>query len=114
MRSGIEDRRVAIGVLERGRELLAGETIDLAQCDLRGIEVYLLERPGPEYTVAFEKFEQVELHVAEIALVMPHGRVPLTLVGLPGQAGRPAAPEGAAGPESQDRAGISDQASASA
>ena len=50
----------------------SGEPVDLGQHVPRGFLVNLGERPGPEDFLAAEYFEQVELDVPEIALVVAH------------------------------------------
>ena len=69
---GVEDRRVAVGVLERRGEVLAGQPVDLGEDLARGLAVDLGERAGAEDLVAAEHLEEVELDVAEVALVVAH------------------------------------------
>ena len=72
----VEDRRVAVAVDVRLRELLAGEPVDLGQDRASGLAVDLAEGAGAEHLVASEHLEQVELDVAQVGLVVAHGRVP--------------------------------------
>src|SRR5690606_1315396 len=53
-------------------EVLTGEAVDLAEDRLRGVEVDVGERAGAEDLVAAEHLEQVELDVADVALVVAH------------------------------------------
>ena len=69
----VEDRRVAVGVGEGLGELVLGEAGDLVEDALRGLDVHLRERTGAVQLVAAEHLEEVELDVAEIRLVVPHG-----------------------------------------
>jgi hypothetical protein len=73
VRLGVEDRRVAVGVREGLRELVLREARQLLQDGLRGVRVHLRERAGAVQLVAPEHLEEVELDVAEIRLVVPHG-----------------------------------------
>ena len=68
----VERRRVAVGVLERRRQLLAGQPVDLAEHLLDGLGVDLGEGAGAQQLVAPEHLEEVELDVAEVALVVAH------------------------------------------
>ena len=74
---GVEDRRVAVAVLERRGEVLAGEPVDLGQDLAGGLAVDLGERAGAEDLVAAEHLEEVELDVAEVALVVAHVALPV-------------------------------------
>ena len=69
----VEDRRVAVAVLVGRGEVLAGEPVDLGEDLARGLAVDLLERAGAEHVVAAEHLEEVELDVAQVALVVTHG-----------------------------------------
>ena len=68
----VVDRRVAVGVLERRRQLLAGQPVDLAEDRPRRVDVDLLEQALPEDLVTSEHLEQVELDVPDVALVVAH------------------------------------------
>ena len=68
----VEDRRVAVAVLEGRGELLAGQAVDLAEDRARGVDVDLLERARAEHLVAAEDLEEVELDVAQVGLVVAH------------------------------------------
>ena len=72
VRLGVEDRRVAVAVLVRRREVLAGEPVHLGQDRAGGLAVDRLERTGAEDLVAAEHLEEVELDVADVALVVAH------------------------------------------
>src|SRR5690606_33491883 len=92
VRGGIEDRRVAVGVDERRGEVLAGEALDLGEDALRGVDVHLVERAGAQDRLTVEQLEEVELDVAQIALVVAHGpltsgrmKLPVLLAGSTGQ-----------------------------
>ena len=69
----VEDRRVAVGVGEGVGQLVLGEPGDLGEDALGGLDVHLRERAGAVQLVAAEDLEEVELDVAEIRLVVPHG-----------------------------------------
>jgi hypothetical protein len=71
-RLGVVDGRVAVGVLEGGGEVLAGQPLGLGEDALRGVEVELLERTGAEDVLTSEQLEKVELDVAQVALVVAH------------------------------------------
>ena len=75
----VEDRRVAVGVDERRGEVLAGEALDLGQHLAGGLAVHLGERTGAEDLVAAQHLEEVELDVAQVALVVAHGGPPSVL-----------------------------------
>jgi hypothetical protein len=69
---GVEDRRVAVGVDERRGEVVGGEALDLAQQVLGRVDVELPERLGAQRRIGAEDLEQVELDVAQVALVVTH------------------------------------------
>ena len=69
---GVEDRRVAVAVLVRRGEVLAGEPVDLGEDRAGGLAVDLGERAAAEDLVPAEHLEEVELDVAEVALVVAH------------------------------------------
>src|SRR5690606_26701852 len=92
VRGGIEDRRVAVGVDERRGEVLAREALDLGEDALRRVEVDLVEEDGAQDGLPVEQFEEVELDVAQVALVVAHGpwtsgrmKLPVLLAGSTGQ-----------------------------
>ena len=76
MRGRVEDRRVAVGRLERRREVLARQPVDLVQDLARRVRVDLREGPAAEHLVAPEDLEQVELDVTQVALVVAHRQTP--------------------------------------
>jgi hypothetical protein len=73
VRPGVEDRRVAVAVLVRLGEVLAGEALDLAEDLLRALGVDLREGALAQDLVTPEDLEEVELDVAQVALVVAHG-----------------------------------------
>jgi hypothetical protein len=77
---GVEHRRVAVAVLEGGGEVLAADPVDLGQDLLGGVDVHLLERPGAQDVLAPEELEQVEVDVAEVALVVAHSPTVSSLI----------------------------------
>jgi hypothetical protein len=80
----VEDRRVAVGVGEAGRQVLAGQPLDLGQHVACAVGVELREGALAEDGAGVEDFEQVELDVTQVALVVPHGRLSWLLdAGLP-------------------------------
>ena len=70
----VEDRRVAVGVEQGGGELVGGQPLDLAQDVARRVRVDLAEGAGAEHVLPAEDLEQVELDVAQVALVVAHVR----------------------------------------
>jgi hypothetical protein len=73
----VEDRRVAVGILERVREDARGQPVHLVEHAARRVGVELGERAGAQYVLAVEHLEEVELEVPEVALVVPHRRLTL-------------------------------------
>jgi hypothetical protein len=69
---GVEDRRVAVAVGERRGEVVLREPGHLAEHALGRVDVELLEGGRPEGAVGAEDLEQVELDVAQVALVVTH------------------------------------------
>ena len=70
---GIRDSRwIAVGVEEAVGQLVLGEPRDLAEDLAGGLDVDVLIRPGAEHAGAVEDLEQVELEVAQVALVVTH------------------------------------------
>ena len=69
---GVEDGRVAVAVLVRRGEVLAGEPVDLGEDRAGGLAVDLREGALAEDVVAAEHLEEVELDVAQVALVVAH------------------------------------------
>ncbi len=69
---GVEDRRVAVGVGEAfgGRPL--GQCLDLGEDAACGVLVQIAELAGFEDLLNLQELEEVELEVAEVALVMAH------------------------------------------
>jgi hypothetical protein len=70
---GVEDGRVLVRVGERLGEVLAGHPVHLAQDRPGGVHVDVGERALTEDLVALEHLEEVELDVADVALVVAHG-----------------------------------------
>ena len=68
----VEDRRVAVAVLVRRGEVLAGEPVDLGEDRPGGLAVDLGERALAQDVVPAEHLEEVELDVAQVALVVAH------------------------------------------
>src|SRR5665811_1149316 len=68
----VVDGGVAVRVRKRFGDFFAGKAVDLDHDALGGLEVELFERVLTENLVASEKLEQVELNVAQVALVMAH------------------------------------------
>jgi hypothetical protein len=62
----------AVAVLVGGRELLAGHPVDLGEDRAGGLAVDLGERASAQDVVPAEHLEQVELDVAQVALVVAH------------------------------------------
>jgi hypothetical protein len=73
----IEDRRIAVGVLERLREDVRRQPVHLVEYVPRGLRVQFGVRSRAQDVLAAEHLEKVELQVPEVAPVMPHGRDPL-------------------------------------
>ena len=71
----VVDRRVAVGVREGLGELVLGEAGDLLEHLASGVGVDVLVGAGPQHVAATEHLEEVELDVAQVALVVAHGRV---------------------------------------
>ncbi|MGX1476079.1 UNVERIFIED_CONTAM: hypothetical protein RKD50_004887 [Streptomyces canus] len=71
--SGSKTGGGAVGVREGLRELVLGESGQLLEDALGGLDVHLRERTGAVQLVPPEYFEEVELDVAQIRLVVPHG-----------------------------------------
>ena len=69
---GVEDGRVAVAVLVRRRQVLAGHPVDLGEDRAGGLAVDLRERALAEDVVSAEHLEEVELDVAQVALVVAH------------------------------------------
>jgi hypothetical protein len=69
---GVEDGRVAVAVLVGRSEVLAGQPLHLGQDRASGVRVDRLERTGAEHLVPSQHLEEVELDVAEVALVVAH------------------------------------------
>jgi hypothetical protein len=68
----VEDRRVAVAVLVGLREVLAREAVDLGEDRAGGLAVDLRERAAAQDFVATQHLEEVELDVAQVALVVAH------------------------------------------
>jgi len=68
----VEDRGRAVGLDERGRQVLAGDALDLREDLLGGVHVEVGVGAGAEDLVAAEHLEEVELDVAQVALVVAH------------------------------------------
>ena len=68
----VEDGRVAVAVLVRRGEVLAGEPVDLVEDRPGGLAVDLGEGTLAQDVVPAEHLEEVELDVAEVALVVAH------------------------------------------
>jgi hypothetical protein len=80
----VEDRRVAVAVDVAGREVFAGEPVELGEQVARGVDVDLGERPLAQHPVDAEDLEEVELDVAHVALVVRHvPGSPISGVGYP-------------------------------
>jgi hypothetical protein len=73
---GVVHRRVAVGVVERRGERAGGQALDLGEDVARGVGVDLLEDPGAVDAAAVEQLEEIELDVAQVALVMAHASIP--------------------------------------
>src|SRR5262249_59232303 len=77
----VEDRRSAVAHLVARGEVLPGQPVDLAKDAAGGVAVDVAERTLAEHRVtlagAAEHLEQVELEIAQVALVVAH------LVSLP-------------------------------
>jgi hypothetical protein len=71
----VEHGRVAVGVGEAGGQVLGRQPLHLGQDVAGGGEVQLGERPGAQDGAGIEDLEQVELDVAQVALVVPHVRL---------------------------------------
>src|SRR4029453_7498163 len=71
-RRGVEDGRVAVAVLVRRREVLAGKPVDLGEDRARGLAVDLRERSAAQDVVPAENLEEIELDVAQVALAVAH------------------------------------------
>ena len=71
--SGSKTGGLRSAVLERRGEVLAGQPVDLGEDRPGGLGVDVGERAGAEDLVAAEHLEEVELDVAEVALVVAHG-----------------------------------------
>jgi hypothetical protein len=69
----VEYRRVPVGVFERLRDRASGEPVHLIEDRARRVLVDLGERTAAEDLLAPEYLEEVELQVAEVALVVTHG-----------------------------------------
>jgi hypothetical protein len=69
---GVEDGGRAVGLLERRGEVLPGQPVDLGEDLAGGGDVDVGEGPGAEHLVGAEDLEEVELDVAEVALVVAH------------------------------------------
>ena len=74
VRVRIEDRRVPVGVDERIGERAFGQLRDLVHDAARGLLVDVGKGSGAEDLVRAEDLEEVELDVADVALVVAHGR----------------------------------------
>ena len=72
---GIEDRWVAVGLGERVGQRALCEVVHLPQHVDGGLAVEIAELTTREDLIEFQHLEEVELEVAEIALVMPHCRI---------------------------------------
>ena len=66
----VEDRRVAVAVGVAGGEVLAGQPVDLGEDVARGVDVEVGVRLLAERLVGPEDLEEVELEVAQVALVV--------------------------------------------
>ena len=71
-RRGVEDGRVAVAVLVGGGEVLARQPVDLGEDRARGLAVNLREGSVAQDLVPAEHLEEVELDVAQVALVVAH------------------------------------------
>ena len=80
VRRRVEDRRVAVAVGVAGGEVLAGQPVDLGEHVARGVRVEIGVRPLAERRVGAEDLEEVELEVAQVALVVGHRCWPPALV----------------------------------
>jgi hypothetical protein len=72
VRLGVEDGRVAVAVLVRRGQVLAGQALHLDEDRARGVAVDRLERTRTQDLVPAEHLEEVELDVADVALVVAH------------------------------------------
>jgi len=66
----VVDRGVAVGVDEARREVTLGELRDLADDVLRDVDVDVLVDAGAQHVLTVEDLEEVELKVANVALVV--------------------------------------------
>ena len=80
----VEDGRVAVGVEQRVGELVARQALDLGEDAAGRVGVDLVEGRLAEQLLAAEDLEEVELDVAQVALVVTHGAV-LPCGGFTGQ-----------------------------
>ncbi len=69
-----ELERSLVGLDEAGGEVLTGESLDLAKDVHHRVPVEILEGSGTEIRLEMEHLEEVELDVAQVALVMAHIR----------------------------------------
>ncbi len=69
---GIEGGRRAVGLVEAGGHRALGEARGLAQHGADGVAVEVAEVALTEDLVDVERLEQVELEIADVALVMAH------------------------------------------
>ncbi len=68
----VEDRGSAVGFREGLGSGTLGERLDLGKDAARGVLVEVAERTGFEDLLNLQELEEVELEVAEVALVMAH------------------------------------------
>jgi hypothetical protein len=72
VRLGHEHRGVAVGVDQRGGEVLGGQPRHLLEHVVRRLGVQVGVRTLTQHVVAAEDFEQVEGDVTQVGLVMAH------------------------------------------
>jgi hypothetical protein len=72
VRLGVEDRGIAVAVDEGCGEVVGREALDLVEDAADGVLVHLLEDALAELLLESEQLEQVELDVADVALVVAH------------------------------------------
>src|SRR5680860_3643 len=76
-------RRRAVGLQQRLGQLVGGEPADLAHHLAGGVGVDVRVGAVPEQLGAVEDLEEVELEVAEVVLVVAHGRTSPSAPGYP-------------------------------